>query len=709
MTRHLRFLFVALLTIACSLVGKAAEGDTYKLVTDASELKSGDIVVIASKDKAVAMGAPNDKKEKYQPVTGIKITDNVLAYKEGFTELLLEGEAGKWYFKYGNGYIYANSTLSTNLSFDTSKKKSANISISNGNASIGFDIFANSKYLSYSTKTSNFGYYNNNKSGLGDHGVSVQIYKKQRRDNGLSISTNSVTTTTADLDGTFRSYVTLTNPNNLSPITYKSSNTGVAEVNEQGEVKVNKSGETTITVSYAGTDTYTQAELSYTLTINKLENGIAIDKTSVEDDLNGYNGEAKQYVSLTNPNNLPITYTSSNPYVATVDESGNVKLVSWGKTTITVSYPGSEVYESATTSYELNVINSETSYDEKFIVFAADTDKGSNSTILGRGDKLSKENVTIQSTWAGFKKNPYELYAGSTTTISTTKGKIVRIEMLGCGHLDIVNSDKGTFDKGKSDAVWTGSEKSVNFQTNSGTTTPTVSTFRVYVEYPNVKTFKYNENEANNIEAWEISDITLNRTLVANKWNTLCVPFAISEEEIKANFGEGTLVEKFEAVNGNTVNFADATSIEAGVPYLIKPTVAGTTYTFNGKEVSADAPKAEGNADVTFQGIYSPTDITNNGTVKAAGVTEGGKVLFVNPGSQTKAFRCFFTISDNASITPAMLKINIKGVETAINSIVMGNSNATDNAVYNLQGQRVNGNSLAKGIYIKNGKKFAVK
>lgn len=710
MTRHLRFLFVALLTIACSLVGKAAEGDTYKLVTDASELKSGDIVVIASKDKAVAMGAPNDKKKKYQPVTGIKITDNVLAYKEGFTELLLEGEAGKWYFKYGNGYIYANSTVSTDLSFDTNKKKSANISISNGNASIGFDIVANSKYLSYSTKTSNFGYYNGSESIIwGDYGVSVQIYKKQRRDNELSISTNSVTTTTADLDGTFRSYVTLANPNNLSPITYKSSNTDVAEVNEQGEVKVNKSGETTITVSYAGTDTYTQAELSYTLTINKLENGIAIDKTSVEDDLNGYNGEAKQYVSLTNPNNLPITYTSSNPYVATVDESGNVKLVSWGKTTITVSYPGSEVYESATTSYELNVINSETSYDEKFIVFAADTDKGSNSTILGRGDKLSKENVTIQSTWAGFKKNPYELYAGSTTTISTTKGKIVRIEMLGCGHLDIVNSDKGTFDKGKSDAVWTGSEKSVNFQTNSGTTTPTVSTFRVYVEYPNVKTFEYNENKDNNIETWENSDITLNRTLVANKWNTLCVPFAINEEEIKANFGEGTLVEKFEAVNGNTVNFADATSIEAGVPYLIKPTVAGTTYTFNGKDVIAHAPKVEGNADVTFQGIYSPTDITNNGTVKAAGVTEDGKVLFVNAGSKTKAFRCFFTISDNASITPAMLKVSIKGVETAINSIVMGNSNATDNAVYNLQGQRVNGNSLAKGIYIKNGKKFAVK
>ena len=686
-----------MLTIACSLVGKAAEGDTYKLVTDASELKSGDIVVIASGTNA--MGVVNSEGTKITAVT-VKINDNILEWANGVEETTLEGSNNKWNIKHTGKYLtYKKWNSESILMYDAPDKDCLfTISINNGNATIKNNTKnVNKTHFSYN---GSFGYYSDG---------TVQIYKKQRRDNKLSLSATSATTTTVDLDGAFHSYVTLANPNNLSPITYKSSNTGVAEVNEQGEVKVNKSGETTITISYAGNDTYTQAELSYTLTINKLANGIAIDKTSVEDDLNGYNGEAKQYVSLTNPNNLPITYTSSNPYVATVDENGNVKLVSWGKTTITVSYTGSEVYESATTSYELNVINSETSYDEKFIVFAAGTDKGSNSTILGGGDKLSKENVTIQSTWAGFKNNPYDLYAGSTTTISTTKGRIVRIEMLGCGHLDIVNSDKGTFDKGKSDAVWTGSEKSVNFQTNSGTTTPTVSTFRIYVEYPNVKTFEYNENKANNIEAWENSDITLNRTLVADKWNTLCVPFAISEEEIKANFGEGTRVEKLDAVNGNTVNFADATSIEAGVPYLIKPTVAGTTYTFNGKDVIADAPKTEGNADVTFQGIYSPTDITNDGTVKAAGVTEDGKVLFVNADSQTKAFRCFFTISDNASITPAMLKVSIKGVETAINSIVMGNNNAADNAIYNLQGQRVNGNSLTKGIYIKNGKKFAVK
>ena len=694
-------MFVAMLTIACSLVGKAADGATYKLVTDASELKSGDVVVIASGTNA--MGAVNTDGTKITAVA-VNITDNTLEWANGVEETTLEGSKDNWNIKYAGKYLKYKTNGGESILMNDAPDKDClfKISINNGNATIknkkkGF-------IKNYFSFNGSFGYYS---SGT------VKIYKKQRRDNELSLSATSVTTTTADLDGTFRSYVTLTNPNKLSPITYKSSNTGVAEVNEQGEVKVNKSGETTITVSHAGTDKYTQAELSYTLTINKLANNIAIDKTSVEDDLNGYNGEAKQYVNLTNPNNLPITYTSSNPYVATVNESGNVELVSWGKTTITVSYPGSEVYESATTSYELNVINSEPNYDRKLIEFVAGTDKGKEGglpTLFTKAESITKDVVNLHATTTTLASNPYHFAGGSTSKISVTKGNIIKIEFYGSNLTRLNCTSEGTFDKQSNIACWLGSAKEVSFNnTQTQINYADVTNIRVYVEYPNVKTFEYNENEANNIEAWENSDITLNRTLVADKWNTLCVPFAISEEEIKTNFGEGTLVEKLAAVNGNTVNFADATSIEPGVPYLIKPTVAGTTYTFNGKDVIADAPKTEGNADVTFQGIYSPTDITNNGTVKAAGVTADGKVLFVNAGSQTKAFRCFFTISDNASITPAMLKVSIKGVETAINSIVMDNSNATDNAIYNLQGQRVNGNSLTKGIYIKNGKKFAVK
>lgn len=610
-------MFVAMLTIACSLVGKAADGATYKLVTDASELKNGDVVVIASGTNA--MGAVNGDGTKIDPVH-VTITDGILKYTKGLGETILESNGNNWYLKFNGKYISYKGGRSANVSMLNSANEKCifNIPIEkDGKASLYNNSFK--YYLSFGK-----GFFDNGKSfGYYSSNSNVQIYKKQ-----------------------------------------------------------------------------------------VVESGVKFTNISAKADLNGYNGEAVAYGQLENPNNLPITYTSSNPYVATVDANGKVTLKSWGKTTIIASYPGNDQYKPATTSYELNVINSNEDYEERYVEFVSGTDKGTTGTTAGGfiSDEISKDGVKVHCSRASFANNPYRFNGSSTSTISVEKGNIVRIEIVGDGLTKLEKNGEGEYNITNNNIVWTGSAKSVSFKNNKDMANYAAATnIRVYVEYPNVKTFVYNENEANNIEAWENSDITLNRTLVADKWNTLCVPFAISEEEIKANFGEGTLVEKLDAVNGNTVNFADATSIEAGVPYLIKPTVAGTTYTFNGKDVSADAPKTEGNADVTFQGIYSPTDITNGGTVKAAGVTEDGKVLFVNADSQTKAFRCFFTLNDNATISPAMLKISIKGVETAINSIVMGNNNAADNAIYNLQGQRVNGNSLTKGIYIKNGKKFAVK
>lgn len=609
MTRHLRFLFVAMLTIACSLVGKAAEGDTYKLVTDASELKSGDIVVIASGTNA--MGAVNTEGTKIDPVQ-VSITDGILKYTEGLGETILESNGSNWYLKFNGQYIAYKKDLSANVSMlNTANNKCLfKISINNGDATIS----NNTKSLikNHFSFNGSFGYYS---SGT------VQIYKKQRRANGIAFATTSAT-----------------------------------------------------------------------------------------DDFNGNPTEAKQYVQLVNPNNLPITYTSSNSYVAGVDENGNVTLNSWGTTTITATFAGNDKYTQGAVSYELNVNNVVENIDFKCIEFVAGKDKGHTSILDGstQSDEMAKYGTNIHSGLASFATDEYHINGNSSSTdITVESGKIIRLEMVGSHMNRLQGTSEGNYKIESDKIIWTGNSQKVSFKNDQivwNYAAP--SSIKIYVDYPVIDLA---EESANDLKTLDNTYVKLNRTLVADKWNTLCVPFAISGEEIKANFGEGTLVEKLDVVNGNTVNFADATSIEAGMPYLIKPTVAGTTYTFNGKEVSADAPKTEGNADVTFQGIYSPTDITNNGTVKAAGVTQDGKVLFVNAGSKTKAFRCFFTISDNASITPAMLKVSIKGVETAINSIVMDNSNATDNAIYNLQGQRVNGNSLTKGIYIKNGKKFAVK
>ena len=64
---------------------------------------------------------------------------------------------------------------------------------------------------------------------------------------------------------------------------------------------------------------------------------------------------------------------------------------------------------------------------------------------------------------------------------------------------------------------------------------------------------------------------------------------------------------------------------------------------------------------------------------------------------------------DYASATNIRVYVELPGTTTGIGSVNVDKHNNANNAVYNLQGQRVNGKSLPKGIYIKNGKKFMVK
>lgn len=62
-----------------------------------------------------------------------------------------------------------------------------------------------------------------------------------------------------------------------------------------------------------------------------------------------------EFPTLTNPYELSITYLSSDPTVATIDENGTITLLKSGTTTITASYEEDEDYLSASTSYELTV------------------------------------------------------------------------------------------------------------------------------------------------------------------------------------------------------------------------------------------------------------------------------------------------------------------------------------------------------------------
>ena len=78
---------------------------------------------------------------------------------------------------------------------------------------------------------------------------------------------------------------------------------------------------------------------------------------------------------LSNPNSLPVTYTSSAPSVATVDAStGKLTILTEGTTTITATFAGNGEYYSGYASYTLTVNSKgeapELSFDREAIAFS---------------------------------------------------------------------------------------------------------------------------------------------------------------------------------------------------------------------------------------------------------------------------------------------------------------------------------------------------
>lgn len=148
-------------------------------------------------------------------------------------------------------------------------------------------------------------------------------------------------------------------------------------------------------------------------------------------------------------------------------------------------------FNQVTNASEENVINAEDNKTQKCVEFVAGTDNGSTGTWGGasKADEISKDGVTVHCSRASFKNNPYRFNGTSTTTISTEKGNIVKIEIVGNGLTKLVENGEGEYNITKNLIVWTGSAKSVSFKNNKTLADYAAATnIRVYVELPGTST-----------------------------------------------------------------------------------------------------------------------------------------------------------------------------------------------------------------------------
>ena len=238
------------------------------------------------------------------------------------------------------------------------------------------------------------------------------------------------------------------------------------------------------------------------------------------------------------------------------------------------------------------------------------------------------------------------------------------------------------------------------------------------------------ENSTTAPEAAEAVNVRVLRTINANVWSTICLPFAMTEEQAKEAFGEDVQLADFtgydvtedgdENIVGIKVNFATVNAIEANHPYIIKVSAPVTEFSVEGVDVvPEDGPCVSFGYETGRRPVvYHPVDFIGtyvadfdfyHDAQKQALFLSGNKFYYATENSQPmKAFRAYFDFDDVLTeVEEASVKvlIDLYDEETGIDGIIGPQSNGR---WYDLSGRNVT-KPRHRGIYIQKGKKTLVK
>lgn len=212
------------------------------------------------------------------------------------------------------------------------------------------------------------------------------------------------------------------------------------------------------------------------------------------------------------------------------------------------------------------------------------------------------------------------------------------------------------------------------------------------------------------------ASVTLERTLSNEYWNSFCVPFDISVEQINSIFGGGEVLE-FASGSRSSVTFKTVTTgIRAGVPCLFKP--VNTVYNpwFENVIISVtEEEKSSSDAGFSFDGHFSRYDMATDKTEFF--LSTDGKLYYPNANqNHLLGMRATFTVPLMAA-RQGVIRMMIEedmvsedaGLVDGLQSIDGGYM--MDQPVYNLHGQKVGStrSELYKGVYIVNGKKVIIR
>ena len=214
-------------------------------------------------------------------------------------------------------------------------------------------------------------------------------------------------------------------------------------------------------------------------------------------------------------------------------------------------------------------------------------------------------------------------------------------------------------------------------------------------------------------------DVRVKRTINAGEWNTLCLPFAMTEAQVKEAFGDDAELADFtgwsseEDEDGNivniTVNFTDVTEVEANHPYIIKVSEDVSEFSVDGVDIQPeDEPTVQVGKKKAERGYFTGTYVADTEVPEDDIFLSGNKFWYSAGQTRMKAFRAYFEFADvltDMDSSAAKIAMSFDKDKTGISRVT---SNKEGNgATYNIAGQRVL--KPTNGIFIKDGKKITIK
>lgn len=207
-------------------------------------------------------------------------------------------------------------------------------------------------------------------------------------------------------------------------------------------------------------------------------------------------------------------------------------------------------------------------------------------------------------------------------------------------------------------------------------------------------------------------NVKVKRTIKADEWSTLCLPFDMSEAQVKAAFGDDVKLADYVDYDttedggdivGLQLNFQTATTITAHKPCLIKVSTPVSQFLVDGVNVTKKGTPLYG----AMKGTYMTT------TLAPYSLFLSDNAFWYSAGNtKMKAFRAYFDLGGDilTEYDGALAKIRFVVDEepTAIEGIATPD---VTGEVFTLQGISLgvqDVQSLPKGIYIIGGKKVNI-